>query len=306
MSPPTDNPPVSCGLRLLALLALLALPVAGPGAARAADPLRDRVVPFLEAYCVRCHDAAKKSGDLDLAKLASPPRLAESHRYWEHVVGFVRKEEMPPATAKQPTPELRREVLAALEAALKAEASRAAGDPGPVAPRRLTNAEYDYTIRDLTGIDIGPAREFPVDPASGEGFRNTGEALTLSPGLFRKYYAAGEHVADHALLTTQGLRFAPHPVVTFADRQKVAEQAILRFYEAHAVDHEAYLAALWLYRHRPADRKKVTVEAWATGGDEPEVCPPVVGRRRGGRPGPLPAPLAPATLGEAPRAEKPR
>ena len=40
-----------------------------------------------------------------------------------------------------------------------------------------------------------------------------------SPALFKKYYAAGEFVADHALLTPAGLRFAPHPVVTFADRK---------------------------------------------------------------------------------------
>jgi len=28
----------------------------------------------------------------------------------------------------------------------------------------LSNAEFDNTIRDLTGVDIRPAREFPVDP----------------------------------------------------------------------------------------------------------------------------------------------
>ena len=71
--------------------------------------------------------------------------------------------------------------------------------------------------------DIRPARAFPVDPASGEGFNNTGEALVLSPALFKKYYAAAEFVSDHAVLTTDGLRFAPHPAVTFADRQKLYE-----------------------------------------------------------------------------------
>ena len=112
-------------------------------------------------------------------------------------------------------------------------------------------------------MDIRPASSFPVDPASGEGFNNTGEALTMSPSLFKKYYAAAEFVADHALLTSTGLKFAPHPVVTFADRQKYYEQAIIRFYEQHAVDYEKYLTALWLYRHRPPARKTATLEEWA-------------------------------------------
>ena len=38
---------------------------------------------------------------------------------------------------------------------------------GLVLARRLSNAEYDYTIRDLTGQDLGVARQFPVDPAWG-------------------------------------------------------------------------------------------------------------------------------------------
>ena len=41
------------------------------------------------------------------------------------------------------------------------EAQKNAGDPGTVLARRLSNAEYNYTIRDLTGVDIRPTRGFP-------------------------------------------------------------------------------------------------------------------------------------------------
>ena len=44
------------------------------------------------------------------------------------------------------------------------EARKNAGDPGLVLARRLSNAEYNYTIRDLTGVDIRPTREFPWIP----------------------------------------------------------------------------------------------------------------------------------------------
>jgi len=231
--------------------------------ASAANPFEEKVLPFLNTYCVDCHNAKKKSGELDLTRFTTSAKLLEDFRQWEHVVTFMRKEEMPPAKAKQPTAELRAEMIKTLEQVLLTEARKLAGDPGVVPPRRLTNAEYDYTIRDLTGVDIRPARAFPIDPASGEGFNNTGEALTMSPSLFKKYYAAAETVADHAVLTTEGLRFAPHPAVAFADRQKFYEQAILVFYEAHAVDLEKVFTALWLYKHRGETRKNATVEVWS-------------------------------------------
>jgi hypothetical protein len=65
------------------------------------------------------------------------------------------------------------------------------------------------------------------------------------------------------LLTTTGFEFAPHPVVTFSDRQKFYEKAILHFYEQHKIDYAAYFAAAWSYRHRPASRRGATVEDWA-------------------------------------------
>ena len=72
--------------------------------------------------------------------------------------------------------------------------------------RRLSNAEFDYTIRDLTGVDIRPTREFPVDPANEAGFDNSGESLAMSPALLKKYLAAARLVADHVVLKPDGLR----------------------------------------------------------------------------------------------------
>jgi hypothetical protein len=47
----------------------------------------------------------------------------------------------------------------------------------------LSNAEYNYAICDLTGADIRPAREFPVDPANTAGFDNSGESLSMWSSL---------------------------------------------------------------------------------------------------------------------------
>jgi hypothetical protein len=49
---------------------------------------------------------------------------------------------------------------------------------------RSPNSDYNYTIRALTGVDLKPTKEFPVDPANQSGFDNTGESSTMSPALF--------------------------------------------------------------------------------------------------------------------------
>ena len=257
-------PPFSSSVRCLTLLPPLLMLAFRSQTVEAADSFQDTVLPFVKTYCVECHNQKKNEGQLDLTRYATSESVAADYRKWEHVVTFVTKEEMPPPDAQQPEPVERAKVLRVLGALLLQEARKTAGDPGVVLPRRLNNAEFNYAIRDLTGVDIRPADSFPIDPASGEGFSNTGEALVMSPSLFKKYYAAAQHVADHALLTPTRMEFAPHPVVTFADQTKLTEQAILRFYQRHKVDYANYLTAAWLYRHRPADRSAMTIEEWAS------------------------------------------
>ncbi len=239
------------------LCAILSLPSAR------ADDFQDKVMPFLKTYCIECHKKEKASAELDLTKYTSAKQLVDDFRQWEHVVTFVKSGEMPPKKAKQPSADDRSAMLKNLDSILTNEAKKLAGEPGAIPPRRLTNAEYDYTISDLTGVEIKPAKAFPVDPSSGEGFSNTGEALIMSPNLFKKYYAAGEFVSEHAVLSQGGLVFAPHPATTFADRQKYYERAIIRFYEDHQVNLEQYLFTLWKYQHRKKVEEAITLETWA-------------------------------------------
>lgn len=235
----------------------------GPTAS-AADPFRDRVVPFVAAYCAECHGEKLAEAQLNLTKYRTAEAAADDFRQWEHVVTFVERGEMPPeAASKQPAPEERKAFLATLREVFAGEAKRLAGDPGSVLPRRLTNAEYDHTIRDLTGVDIHPTRSFPIDPAAGEGFNNTGEALAMSPSLVHKLYGAAQQVADHAVMTTSGVVFAPYSTIAFEDRKQFFEQAILKFYETHTIDYGKALTACWEHRHRPESKRAATIEDWS-------------------------------------------
>ena len=221
----------------------------------------DAVRPFVQTYCSQCHGNDKPKGDVNLTADVTPAGVAKSHRQWTAVVEQLRAGEMPPERAKQPPAEDRRKVADAVESLLRREAARTAGDPGPVPPRRLSNAEYDHTIRDLTGFDLRPTKEFPVDPANEAGFDNSAESLTMSPALLKKYLEAARFVADHLVLAPDGLAFAPHPVVTDTDRDKYCVNRVIAFYRRQPTDPADYFYAAWRYRQRAGSSNLAEVAA---------------------------------------------
>jgi hypothetical protein len=211
------------------------------------------VRPFLKGNCLGCHGAEKPKAKLDLSVYTTASAVAKDHRVWEMVLERLGAGEMPPEKApRQPTTRERQSVVDWIGALRDREARRNAGDPGPVLARRLSNAEFDYTVRDLTGVEIRPTREFPVDPANEAGFDNSGESLAMSPALVKKYLAAARQVADHLVLKPDGFAFAPEPAVTETDRDKYCVRRIVDFYERHQVDYADYFLAAWRFRHREA------------------------------------------------------
>jgi hypothetical protein len=263
--------PVATGLVLAATLFCIEGPakVAPPSADSLDQRFTTRVRPLLDRYCVSCHGDAKPKADLDLTRDATAAAVVKNFPQWELVLDRLHAGDMPPESAKKnPTAEERAELVKWLRDLRTREAERTAGDPGVVLARRLSNAEYDNTIRDLTGIDIRPTREFPVDPANQAGFDNSGESLVMSPALVKKYLAAARHVADHVVLKPEGFVFAPHPAVTDTDRDKYCVKRITDFYARHTVDLADYLLAAWKYRHR--DQPDAKPEQFAAPGLSPK------------------------------------
>lgn len=243
---------------LTALVSCVAAVAGRTAAAQPSEqPLERRfaeiVQPFLKNYCFTCHGPEKREGKLDLTGNSSVAAIAKNHRIWERVLERLEAEEMPPEKApRQPTPHERRAVIEWIREFREHEARRNAGDPGTILARRLSNAEFDHTIRDLTGVDIRPTREFPIDPANEAGFDNSGESLAMSPALLKKYLVAARLVADHVVLKPGGFVFAPHPAITETDRDKYCVRRIIEFYERHRFNYADYFLAAWRFQHREA------------------------------------------------------
>ena len=166
--------------------------------------------PLLQEYCLTCHSTEKQKGELDLERFSTLGEVKKHPKIWQALIEQVSLGEMPPKEKPQPSAAQREQLLAWVNAVLDEIALARAGDPGPVVLRRLSNAEYTYTIRDLTGVvSLDPAKEFPVDSASGEGFMNVGNSLVMSPSLVTKYLDAAKEIAGHAILLPDGIRFSP-------------------------------------------------------------------------------------------------
>ncbi len=211
------------------------------------------VKPFVDGYCVPCHGAEKPKGGLDLTKYDGLDVVARDHAQWAAIRDQIASKEMPPEKAKSQPSEAEREAVGAwVEAMRRYEAQKNAGDPGLVLARRLSNAEYDNTIRDLTGADIRPTKEFPVDPANESGFDNSGESLSMSPALTKKYLEAAKRVGEYVAFLPGGLAFAPHPVVADTDRDRYHVSRIIDFYKQHDADYARYFEAAWRWKNRAA------------------------------------------------------
>jgi hypothetical protein len=208
------------------------------------------VRPFVREYCADCHSGPQPEAQLDLTSFAKLSSVLEDFPHWTLLMERLKDQEMPPIEERQPPDDLRRKVIQWVKAVRANELRKHAGDPGLVLARRLSNSEYNYTIRDLTGVNLEPTKEFPVDPANQSGFDNTGESLTMSPALFNKYLLATREVADHMALTPDGFVFAPGPVLAETDRDQFAIKRIVDFYHSQPTDYAGYFEAAWRYKHR--------------------------------------------------------
>ncbi|MFT5091419.1 MAG: hypothetical protein ACI93T_000232, partial [Porticoccaceae bacterium] len=165
--------------------------------------------PVLQKYCLGCHSTVDKEGELDLERFTSLASVRKDVKPWQAMILQLETGEMPPKDKPQPTVTQRKQLIDWTRQFLDSEARARAGDPGRVPLRRLSNTEYNNTVRDLTGVDLQPAKDFPADGAAGEGFANAAEALSMSPALMGKYVNAAREIAAHAVLLPDGFRFSP-------------------------------------------------------------------------------------------------
>ena len=219
------------GLRPFFLTAAICCSPLGQ-AADLAKGYRAEIRPLLDEFCFDCHSGEDAEAEIDLDSFKSLADIRRNTKIWIKVEEMLSSRQMPPKKADKPSDAQREQLRRWVHTFLIGEARARAGDPGRVVLRRLNNDEYNYSVRDLTGVaTLNPTHEFPIDGAAGEGFTNAGDALVMSPALVGKFLDAGKEVAKHAVLLPDGIRFSEH--VTERDRADELMTRIRRFYAGY-------------------------------------------------------------------------
>ena len=167
----------------------------------AEEPFSKVGVAFLEKNCTSCHGAEKHKADLTLHQFHDDLSLLKQRRKWKQIIDTVQKGDMPPDDKPQPSDADRRAFLDSARAVFANYDRSAKPDPGRVTLRRLNRSEYNNTVRDLIGLDLQPAADFPGDDV-GYGFDNIGDVLSLSPVLMERYLDAAQAIAEQAMPLT--------------------------------------------------------------------------------------------------------
>jgi mono/diheme cytochrome c family protein len=161
---------------------------------------RSEIVPFLKKHCIECHGADAQEGEVRFDQFKDVAAVAAEEKTWQRTIQMLRSGAMPPDDAMQPSDQQRRAVVNWIERTIYNFDCDNVIDPGHVTIRRLNRAEYNNTIRDLLGVGLKPADDFPSDDVGG-GFDNIGDVLSLPPLLMEKYLTAAERIAEEVIIT---------------------------------------------------------------------------------------------------------
>lgn len=170
---------------------------------------------FIQKNCVACHNASVTSGGIDFTANKQPDTFVQNREVWERALAKLKAGEMPPPGIPKPPAADIAAVTKWLEAEFVRQDNAIKPDTGRVAARRLNKAEYNNTIRDLLGVNIQPADDFPADQAA-YGFDDVSDALNMSSVLLEKYADAAERSVRTAIFGPEKLQPAathyPFPV----------------------------------------------------------------------------------------------
>lgn len=157
----------------------------------------DRLGKLLNKFCVECHGGKKTKGGVNFKGYDGIAHIYKNYEIWEDAITQVEEGEMPPEDEPQFSKDDKKYFLTKLKDIFNNAERVELGDPGPSPLRRLTKREYNNTIRDIFGVDLGLGKEFPSEGGGGEGFDNNAEVLNFSPLMFEKYVNEAKKLSQH-------------------------------------------------------------------------------------------------------------
>ena len=188
---------------LLPTIATIALAAPSASAVELSPDLngyKRSVAPFIEQYCLGCHDADVQKGDVRFDTIDANIVDGRSTDLWKDILHRLETGEMPPEKKPRPSEKARNAAAGWIRLELQKNYTAKFGVPGRVVLRRLSKDEYRHTVKDLLGLDYDIGRELPPD-TKHEGYDHIAKAQELSPSQVQTYLEMARFAIDRAIVS---------------------------------------------------------------------------------------------------------
>ncbi len=159
-----------------------------------------RVAPFFKTQCLRCHGTDKQKGGITLHDLDGDFFTEQGVERWALILEMLESGEMPPQDQPQPAATERNQIVEWIDGELRALSTKSGQSANVPTARRLTNFEYQNTMRDLLGFELKLIDILPKDPAKPYRFNNTAQFMRMGPEQIDRYLECARRAMASAIV----------------------------------------------------------------------------------------------------------
>ena len=191
--------------RFVGLVGMMVAPVVGSSFAapipKGLEGYKSHVAPFFKENCVRCHGPEKSKGKITVHSLDGDLSAGQELERWELIIDVLEHGEMPPEDEdQQPSEEERKAIIAWIEQGLRDYVTKASKVAKAPTVRRLTNFEYQNTMRDLFGFELNLIDDLPEDPIKPYHFNNTAAMMLIGTEQMDRYEQTARRMLMSAIV----------------------------------------------------------------------------------------------------------
>lgn len=159
-----------------------------------------RILPFFQAHCMRCHGEKRSKAGIAFHDLTSNFSTEKDVERWEQILEMLESGAMPPDEEPQPKDTERKVVARWIELRIREHVKKSGNLLANPTARRLTNVEYQNTLRDLLGFELKVIDDLPEDPVKPYHFNNTAEFMRVGPEQIDRYLEVARRAMASAIV----------------------------------------------------------------------------------------------------------
>ena len=168
------------------------------GVASSQNP--SEVKTFFKNYCIDCHGPKKSKGKITVHSMNFDLAKGFELDKWEDILEVLKSGEMPPEDEKQPTKAESGSVTKWIDDGLRAYVKSASKKSSEPTTRRLTNFEYQNTVRDLLGFKLNLIDNLPEDPLKPYKFNNQAKYMLMGMEQLDRYKENARKIMASAIV----------------------------------------------------------------------------------------------------------